>query len=451
MPQKAVSYLHPFRARPTRAAPGRRLAPLALALALFPFATGARGAAAKTAVCVPAAHWMAPREKTVIPEAALIRTMAEKSVVLLGETHDNRDHHRWQLHTLAALYGVHPNMVIAFEAFPRRIQPVLDRWVRGELSESQFLKQSQWNTVWRFDPSLYMPLFQFARMHRVTMVAMNVDRALIHAIDRKGPDGVPAAKREGVGRPAPPMAQYRTELKSVFDQHEAARKDHHAGAAPPSGAPTKAGERPSPDAEKRFENFVAAQTTWDRAMAEAIAHARNGKGKDDKPLVVAIAGRGHLEYGYGIAYQLKALGVSDVATLIPWDPSRPCAALTHHKRAIGDAVFGLPAYPKDPSPKTPHLGVLIAPTGKSTKKGVHIEEIVPGSVAAAAGLRKGDIVIEAAGQKTPNVPQFIATIQRQAPGTWLPLKIRRAGETISIIAKFPRDDAATPPTTTPKR
>ena len=43
--------------------------------------------------------------------------------------------------------------MIGFEAFPRRVQPVLERWVAGQLSESEFLAQSDWRNVWRFDVS----------------------------------------------------------------------------------------------------------------------------------------------------------------------------------------------------------------------------------------------------------------------------------------------------------
>ena len=31
----------------------------------------------------------------------------------------------------------------------------------------------------------------------------------------------------------------------------------------------------------------------------------------------------------------------------------------------------------------------------------------------------------------------IAVVQRQAPGTWLPIKVKRGGETLDLVAKFP--------------
>ncbi|MBW2493715.1 MAG: hypothetical protein JRE43_03100, partial [Deltaproteobacteria bacterium] len=49
----------------------------------------------------------------------------------------------------------------------------------------------------------------------------------------------------------------------------------------------------------------------------------------------------------------------------------------------------------------------------------------------------GDIVIEAAGFPIAELSELIEIVQRQAPGTWLPLTVRREGEEIDFVAKFP--------------
>ena len=65
-----------------------------------------------------------------VAPGALIADMASREVVLLGEHHDEEDDHRWQLQTLAALHAQRPRMVLGFESFPRRVQPVLDKYRR---------------------------------------------------------------------------------------------------------------------------------------------------------------------------------------------------------------------------------------------------------------------------------------------------------------------------------
>src|SRR5688572_2020697 len=92
-------------------------------------------------VCIAAPGWH--RLDGDAPRAAagkeVLAEMARRDIVLLGERHEDASHHQWQLQTLAALLQLRPRMVIGFESFPRRVQPVLDRWIAGELTARQFL------------------------------------------------------------------------------------------------------------------------------------------------------------------------------------------------------------------------------------------------------------------------------------------------------------------------
>ena len=240
-------------------------------------------------------------------------TLARRGVVLLGEKHDEAEHHRWQLHTIAGLFAAQPGMMLGFEMFPRRAQNALDRWVDGDLNEADFLATVDWPQVWGFDPALYLPLFHFARMHRVPMLALNVERATNRLVAARGLDGVAIIDREGVGDPAPAAVSYRERLFDIFAMHPGMGQ----GASPESAA---------------FERFVRAQIFWDRAMAQAITEARR---RTPSTLVVGIMGRGHVEYGDGVPHQLAALGIADVATALPWDSDTDCSA------GIADVLFGI--------------------------------------------------------------------------------------------------------------
>ena len=69
------------------------------------------------ALCREGGQWLAVG--TQPPQPSTIRDVVAQAVrqdvVLLGEQHDNEDHHRWQLQMLAALYAQRPQMVIGFE------------------------------------------------------------------------------------------------------------------------------------------------------------------------------------------------------------------------------------------------------------------------------------------------------------------------------------------------
>ena len=81
------------------------------------------------AACLAPANWyvISDGKPRATRESDVLADMARRDVVLLGEQHDDPDHHQWQLQTLAALHALRPNMVIGFESFPRRLQPVLDQ------------------------------------------------------------------------------------------------------------------------------------------------------------------------------------------------------------------------------------------------------------------------------------------------------------------------------------
>ena len=267
---------------------------------------------------VPAGAWVYPGSNEKRDD--VIVALAKRGVVLLGETHDQAAHHHWQLQTIAALFSHRPDMVIGFEMFPRRVQPVLDRWSKGELDETTFFREVDWPRIWGFADELYLPLFHFARMHRLPMLALNIDRTTNRQVAAQGLASVPGNEREGIGDPAPASSSYRDRLFEWFKKHLAAGQDARA-------------------ASERFERFVCAQQFWDRAMAEAIAGARrDGR----RPLVVGIMGSGHIEYGDGVPYQLAALRIDDVATALPWpaDTEYPI-----HDPQIADILFGVAASP----------------------------------------------------------------------------------------------------------
>jgi uncharacterized iron-regulated protein len=356
---------------------------------------------------------------------------AEKSVVLLGESHDNADHHRWQLHTLAALHGRVEKMVIGFEAFPRRVQPVLDEWVAGKLTADAFVKASDWSEIWGFDADLYMPLFQFARLHSIPMVALNVERKLVSRVGEEGWAAISENEREGLSEPAPASADYERRLVHVYVMERPAKDDEsEAGGMPHAGVGMDSGEAALANlmGDPKFRRFVEAQLTWDRAMAEALAAARR-----DFPgaTVAGIVGSGHLAGGYGVPHQLEDLGVDDAAILLPVEAGQDCQEVVGGDHA--DAVFALPPALAEPAPQRPRLGIVIA----DGDRGVRIREVVADSLAEATGLREADEIVSAAGVGTQTAGELIEIVSRQAPGTWLPLSVMRDGKEIEFVAKFP--------------
>ncbi len=364
--------------------------------------------------CVALGSWVIPGAGETT-QREVIAQASKASVVLLGETHVNADHHRWQLQTLTALHAMRPNMVIGFEMFPRRVQPALDKWVAGELSESEFLRASEWNHVWNTDANLYLPLFHFARMNRIPMRALNIETNLRRQVAEKGFYGISVEEREGLTYPAEPSQAYIEYLLPIYKQHD--RKDK------------KTGEITHDDPD--FRRFIAGQQLWDRAMAQILHQAAAESVAADKPLVVGIMGTGHVLHGFGVTHQLHDLGIKHVAALLPWDSDKSCKQLV---AGVADAVFGvLPHVSGASRPQFQRLGIRY----EMGRGGAVVLQVEKNSIAEQAELRDSDVIIEMAGVPIKTIEDVITIVKRQAPGTWLPIKIKREDVEMEIIAKFP--------------
>lgn len=380
--------------------------------------------------CPKPGQWVLPLTGETVAHDRFVADIAARPVVLLGEHHDNADHHRWQLSTIAALAGRRAEVVLGFESFPRAAQPVLDRWVQGELTTEEFLERIRWAETWGYGADLYLPLFRFARLHRIPMIALNIDRTLVKRVAKDGWSAVPQSERQGISDPAPASEAYRRSLATVYAMKQ---RQRHA----PSGAPAaNTVAMPDPTHEEieaalsdpAFQHFVEAQLTWDRAMAEALRTARTTK---PEALVIGVMGRGHVEHRWGVPRQLEDLGISDAAVLLPSTREEACKGLA---ATVADAVFVFEPL-QEPAKKRARLGVMIETANKND--GVRVIKVLPESVAADAGVAEGDIIVEAAGVATATTGDLIAVIGRQAPGTWLPLTVVRGDERLDIAAKFP--------------
>ena len=374
------------------------------ASALIAAAVAAMPAQAQS-TCAPAGEWTVPGAGRVAAHEILSRA-ARESVVLLGESHDNADHHRWQLNTIAGLAALHPRLVLGFEMFPRRVQGALDRWVAGELGEEEFLKASDWSRVWGHEAALYLPLFHFARLNRIPMLALNVEREFVRTVGAKGLEAVPVWRREGVSDPAPATEHYVDRLLAVYSEHPEKRRT---------------AARSDPD----FRRFVEAQLVWDRAMAHALAQAA---ASHPGALVIGVMGSSHVSFGDGVPHQLQSLGVRRVASLIPWDPNSDCGTFVP---GLATAVFGIPAAQR--AQPRPLLGITI----DTVPEGVKVLTVGAGSIAERTGLKVGDVLVEAAGSVVKVPGDIRAKVGAMVPGTLLPLKVKRESEIVELTATFP--------------
>lgn len=344
--------------------------------------------------------WFDPQAGRMVPQGDVIARASGSQAVLLGETHDIAEIHRWQLHVTVALHARVPDLAVGYEMFPRRVQPVLDEWVAGRLSTEQFLTDVAWFDVWGFDPELYLPLFHFCRQQRVKMLALNCERSLVRRVRMEGWAAIPEADRDGL-----------TPAKFATEGYRKYLSDLMSGMG--DGAPREISD-----------GFINAQQTWDRAFAVNIQKALAAK---QASLVVGIIGRGHLEFGHGTPFQLRDLGIERISVLLP---SGPDDSTRDVRPGIGDAVFKLDR-PEGRCPRGLKLGMAWK------EKSLEIEEIAADSPAESLGLKAGDRLLEILGTEISTQAEFMAAFRRFQGGSLVPLAVERNGARVSFTLPVP--------------
>lgn len=134
---------------------------------------------------------------------AIYSALRDARYRLLGEVHDNADHHDFQLGCLVALGedGLRP--VVAFEQLDRESDPPLQELLAAggatpdAMAEAAGFDRKSWR--WGF----YRPLFETALRYGMAVRAANLSRAVAGRVVRAGldtlrADGIPPARIEAV-------------------------------------------------------------------------------------------------------------------------------------------------------------------------------------------------------------------------------------------------------------
>ena len=231
-------------------------------------------ASALLAACSPA--WISPLErdhplagrifdariaKEVSREELLRRAIASRFVVL-GETHDNADHHRLQAEVLGAMVRAGRTPALAMEQFDQEHQPALDASrTRGERDPERVADAGRFDRKgWQWPD--YKPLVDLAVANALPVLAANLSREEARAMMRTG-------RASAVIAPAPEALQAQLERDIV---------EGHCGIRPPAGL---------------LRSMVEVQRSRDARMAATL----EGAGESG---AVLIAGAGHARRDRGV-------------------------------------------------------------------------------------------------------------------------------------------------------
>jgi len=220
---------------------------------------------------------------TITPDALAAR-LAGKRYVILGEKHDNPDHHRLQAWVLGELIAAGRRPAVVFEMFRLDQADAIARHLASAPDDARGLaaavdwRRSGW-PAW----SMYEPIVVPALRARLPIVAGNLAEATTAAMRRDGLAAFDAAALARLRLDQPPAEDVRARLVAEL-------REGHCGHLPSSG----------------LDNFVAVQRARDAQLAAAMREAR-GDG------AVLIAGAGHARTDMGVPLYLPAAETASLA------------------------------------------------------------------------------------------------------------------------------------------
>ena len=221
-----------------------------------------------------------------ISESQALERLGGMRIVLVGEHHNNAEHHRAQLQVIRALHQAGRKVAVGLEMFRNDSQADLDRWVAGSIGEARFkaIYLDYWNYPWK----LYGPIFEYARGQKIALVGLNVSRDITTQVAFHGFDSLTSAQKGDLeGVTCDVTGEYKAYIRRAYGAHGHGRMD--------------------------FNRFCEAQLVWDTAMAmNSVAYA------DSHPdtILVILAGSGHARKP-GIPTQIAKIKSWPVAVLLP--------------------------------------------------------------------------------------------------------------------------------------
>jgi uncharacterized iron-regulated protein len=220
-------------------------------------------------------------DRRPVGQSELVAALARADFVLLGEKHDNRDHHRLQTELVRALQAAsapRPRPV-AFEMMTTDQQLAIVEHRQAHPGDIQGLGDAlDWARSGWPSWSLYAPIAEAAWDADAEIVAANLPRAQLERVSAEGPGALNPdfVRRTGLGRELSP---------ALADQLEAALRSAHCG-------------HPS---EAAIDGMVEAQRARDAMMADRLGAVGGLAG------AILIASNEHVRTDRGVPWYLRQL------------------------------------------------------------------------------------------------------------------------------------------------
>ena len=93
----------------------------------------------------------------------VLERAALSDIVFFGDYHPLEESQEWLMRLMTELAASDRRVVLAIEMLYVQQQEQLDRWMKGMLSEEEFLEQIDYRTEWGFDWESFRRIFEMAK------------------------------------------------------------------------------------------------------------------------------------------------------------------------------------------------------------------------------------------------------------------------------------------------
>jgi uncharacterized iron-regulated protein len=351
----------------------------------------------------------------------IIDQLAASRVVYIGETHTSAADHLLQFRIIQALYKKDPHLVIGMEMFPSASQQALDTYVMGDtgMEERDFLKKSQYFQVWGYDWRLFRDIFNFARMNRIPIIGLNLERSIVSDVFKTGSTDnlTPEQQRALPSDRDLDMPGYADRLLRIHDAHEQ--------------------ERTEQDPKNGFSGFIQAQGLWDETMAENIATFLVN---NPAHRMVVLAGTQHIRKDSGIPPRVaRRIPVGQASALNILSENAP-ADITD----VADFVFMAQPLSLPPPAK---LGVVLEQAGAGDSSHLRTAGLSPHGKAGSAGLQENDILLAIDNHPVYDMDDVRIAMLDAEQGETITVRVRRGADQeleVKVVAQTPMMDRPHP-------
>ena len=223
--------------------------------------------------------WQPGTARFVAPEA-VVAALGQARLMLLGEKHDNVDHHRIQAWLVAQTIAAGRRPALAFEMFTSDQQAPLDAYLAAHPRDAAGIGAAvNWAKSGWPDWEFYQPIAQAGLDSGAALLAANLPRPVLRKLSRQGVSALGAERVAALGldRPLPEdlAARLRKEIAAS-----------HCGQLP----------------ESMTGPMATVMTARNAQMAEVLHRGALRAGHDG---AILITGNGHARADRGVPFHLR--------------------------------------------------------------------------------------------------------------------------------------------------